>query len=1022
MNQSESTSAGIVLQLEKTTNNNSGCESGKQDKCDDIESETCSNSSSSSSSSSCESELIVLSSGRIKQSQSNQSISSSISTPSLSSLKPSSLLPSQKGLATKLNINTPPDTPTHSFHDISKAISDGTTEEDLPKLRLEKEQKTTTLLTTTTTTTTTTTMTTQVITTTTTTTTSSSAAGASLSLNNNNNNNNSMIEAIPEQTSSPIRSLSSSCGDIRSPKSSHNNVLHHHQQQDIGGELGDDDTIEVDGATGVAMIGDDGESTSSLSTSSLSTSSSLTSTSSNHSNNILASSSPLHYTKHHHHHHHHQHNHGGSVLQQSTSSAENRTPNKKLNESIGSNWSNDSLTINTNSAGGGSSGNSINGSLTPTSTSLTPNRDVRSVLLRVKLPESHPLITKVARFPLNFTVKETLDRIHELVVLENRVNLIILFNRMILSHNQTLSNYFGADEGIVQTIELKEITSMSSNTTPAQLISNLSSGGNGAGGVPKEKPKLLHASSVQNLLASMPTKKRHSSDKEKLLFQPPLPSYTKELDKLFWISNGVTGSGSKSIPCLFHKWKCRDSKVQSDLTILYSGGDREDLGLIRKNMRILSDILQCNIFCYDYTGFGLNASGKPTLKELCNDISIVFNYLTNTLNISPSSIILMGKSIGTICSIKFASSLYQKSKSTLSLTSPIHNNNTTSSSTPTSPISPSSPYSTVASSTTPISESKQSSRNGQPLGGLVVIASFGPSTLGGNIVNMLLSIESFDHLKKVERIACPTLVVHGDSDDIVNIKSAKKLSKLFPNLFRYVPVKEATHWNIDTKYLDDYADDMIDFVKHIAPEQYTQRQVELPSSYAMSPSKVVGAWLERLQLQEYTNNFLQAGYFEMMSIASLDKSMLEFLGVGEQHIPTLLGEIEKLVRTIFPSSAAAQQQTMVITAPIGANNIDIDLSCSIDLTSTFKLHSTVTKASRSRSSSNSNTTINSNITNSSSTTIINNNNTNNINNNNNSKYHNNNNCECEFECICSKASIESSNTTNSINTKTSTFV
>ena len=49
---------------------------------------------------------------------------------------------------------------------------------------------------------------------------------------------------------------------------------------------------------------------------------------------------------------------------------------------------------------------------------------------------------------------------------------------------------------------------------------------------------------------------------------------------------------------------------------------------------------------YEYTGFG-EANGKiPTDEGLYDDIETVYLYLTETLSIDPSTIVLFGRSIG----------------------------------------------------------------------------------------------------------------------------------------------------------------------------------------------------------------------------------------------------------------------------------------------------------------------------------------------------------------------------------------
>ena len=47
------------------------------------------------------------------------------------------------------------------------------------------------------------------------------------------------------------------------------------------------------------------------------------------------------------------------------------------------------------------------------------------------------------------------------------------------------------------------------------------------------------------------------------------------------------------------------------LTILFSHGNAEDIGMRLQYFREVAVILKCNVFCYEYTGYG-QSSGVPT--------------------------------------------------------------------------------------------------------------------------------------------------------------------------------------------------------------------------------------------------------------------------------------------------------------------------------------------------------------------------------------------------------------------------
>jgi pimeloyl-ACP methyl ester carboxylesterase len=127
-----------------------------------------------------------------------------------------------------------------------------------------------------------------------------------------------------------------------------------------------------------------------------------------------------------------------------------------------------------------------------------------------------------------------------------------------------------------------------------------------------------------------------------LLFQPPEPSYHAD-PNLIWLN---TRRGER-IPCFFIDRK-------SPLTILFSHGNAEDLGLIHQYFESVCPRLDCNIFAYDYTGYG-HASGQPSEDDIYADIEAAFLYLRDVLGIPWTNIVLFGRSLGSAATTHLAS-------------------------------------------------------------------------------------------------------------------------------------------------------------------------------------------------------------------------------------------------------------------------------------------------------------------------------------------------------------------------------
>ena len=88
-------------------------------------------------------------------------------------------------------------------------------------------------------------------------------------------------------------------------------------------------------------------------------------------------------------------------------------------------------------------------------------------------------------------------------------------------------------------------------------------------------------------------------------------------------------------------------------TVLFSHGNAVDIGQMSSFYIGLGSRINCNIFSYDYSGYGASG-GKPLERNLYSDIDAAWQALRSRYGISPESIILYGQSIGTVPTIDLA--------------------------------------------------------------------------------------------------------------------------------------------------------------------------------------------------------------------------------------------------------------------------------------------------------------------------------------------------------------------------------
>mmetsp|Transcript_20163 Transcript_20163/g.28962 ORF Transcript_20163/g.28962 Transcript_20163/m.28962 type:complete len:275 (+) Transcript_20163:63-887(+) len=222
-----------------------------------------------------------------------------------------------------------------------------------------------------------------------------------------------------------------------------------------------------------------------------------------------------------------------------------------------------------------------------------------------------------------------------------------------------------------------------------------------------------------------------------LVFQPPSVTYLNATKNLIWLD---TKSGVK-IPAFYINRKCK-------VTLLFSHGNAEDLGMIYEWFCELSREIQVNVLAYDYEGYG-KAPGVPSEKSCYENIEAAYSHLTEKLLIPPENIVLYGRSLGSGPSTYLAHKL---------------------------------------------------SCQGVYLGGLVLQSPVLSIYRVAFNFRFTLPGDMFPNVDRISSVCCPIYVIHGTRDEVVPFWNGEDLFLASPVHCRAKPfwVDGAGHNNIET--------------------------------------------------------------------------------------------------------------------------------------------------------------------------------------------------------------------------------
>ncbi|KAI3420386.1 Alpha/beta hydrolase domain-containing protein aho-3 [Globodera pallida] len=192
------------------------------------------------------------------------------------------------------------------------------------------------------------------------------------------------------------------------------------------------------------------------------------------------------------------------------------------------------------------------------------------------------------------------------------------------------------------------------------------------------------------------------------------------------------------IACMF----VRPHEELQHFTLLFSHGNAVDIGQMCGFYFGLGQRLRCNVFSYDYSGYG-QSTGRPSEKNLYADITAALKSLESRYQIPPEQVILYGQSIGTVPSVDLASS--NSRVAGLVLHSPL-------------------------------------------LSGMRVAF---PGT------QRTWCCDAFPSIEKIPRVQCPTLVIHGTDDDVIDFSHGVTIYQNCPASVEPLWVSGAGHNDVE---------------------------------------------------------------------------------------------------------------------------------------------------------------------------------------------------------------------------------
>ena len=183
-------------------------------------------------------------------------------------------------------------------------------------------------------------------------------------------------------------------------------------------------------------------------------------------------------------------------------------------------------------------------------------------------------------------------------------------------------------------------------------------------------------------------------------------------------------------------------RAGAEVTVLWSHGNAMDCGECVELLQVLAIKLNVNVLAYDYAGYGAS-SGVPSEAGTYADISAAHGYLAS-LGVGDDKIVVVGQSVGSGPSLWLTER--HPSLRGLFLMSGL-------------------------------------------LSGLRVLSSAPCCSVAGfcGPPVAFMCFDIYPNLRRIRRVSCPVLVMHGTEDEVIHVSHGQELHRLCPPHLRREP-------------------------------------------------------------------------------------------------------------------------------------------------------------------------------------------------------------------------------------------